>query len=266
MELDGKRYHVYVTWDDVTCGRTSYRQDARGTSDHKYFLLDNATLANLDQGSHRYDTAVYNFTDTTYLSGYAFCGRRAPFFYINGAIHTIFPDSGGKDGVRRYEDLKSDDVGEFKPYFAGVRVGDLIYWTRDFMANGPRIIHCTHVKTGQDRTIALAGATYQSGISLFCADGKGKCLGGRAELRDPGRRGAENGHRSGPGLSAGRRAADLHPGRRQLDASAPGRCGHPKCILNHPGRRFSAAPFRVLLHRMIWSLGRQYKFCRCVGK
>lgn len=54
VELDGKWYHLDLTWDDPVYS------DGTSIIDYKYFLIDTNTLKNLDLSEHDFNTTIYS--------------------------------------------------------------------------------------------------------------------------------------------------------------------------------------------------------------
>ena len=81
VELNGKWYHVDVTWDDPMWGSTGSSYDMPGYCSHTYFLLSSEAMA--DHGTF----SVPEATDKTYESGFLFSGARTPFFQADGGFY-----------------------------------------------------------------------------------------------------------------------------------------------------------------------------------
>ncbi|MBQ4602721.1 MAG: S-layer homology domain-containing protein [Clostridia bacterium] len=76
--LNGKKYHVDVTFDDPV-------QDVTGRVYHDYFLLSTAALKKAEHNFNDYDTSP---SDTTY-DNYYWKNSRAQFCLVNGEVYYI---------------------------------------------------------------------------------------------------------------------------------------------------------------------------------
>lgn len=88
VELDGKYYHVDVTWDDplYTPDGSYTKSDYPGQCTHKYFLVDDTNL----EGHYSYDM---HCTDGKYASGYLFSKNSSAIYYYDGMYY--YSDSSG---------------------------------------------------------------------------------------------------------------------------------------------------------------------------
>lgn len=78
VQLNGKWYHVDVTWDDPV-------PDNYGNANHNYLLLSDAAI---NRAGHYSWTAEYQCTDTTYDYNYFWTQFSSPFTPLNGKWYT----------------------------------------------------------------------------------------------------------------------------------------------------------------------------------
>ncbi|MDD4688173.1 MAG: transglutaminase domain-containing protein [Eubacteriales bacterium] len=92
VQLDGKWYHVDITWDDPSYGAGSPLNDMK-LSQHKHFLLSDA---NMLTKNHKDWTTDVVCTDTKYENGYPFTdvvGKKVPITPTTsyGSYYSWFP-------------------------------------------------------------------------------------------------------------------------------------------------------------------------------
>ena len=117
-------YHVDVTWDDPLTILSGFNHDLPGRCDHAYFLVSTKTMEP-EHGSF----TVTQKTDTTYESGYVFCGAKVPFFWMAEAFYYI----GANNSLQSATDLQTGPAASSYPVLAQ-RYGSTLF-ARDYSYN-----------------------------------------------------------------------------------------------------------------------------------
>ena len=106
VQLDGKWYHVDVTWDDSV-------PDMQGRALHSYFLLSDSTISDSFHNHTGWSTTVA-CSDTTYESGYIFNDldifskvRHAVHFW-NGSYYYVLSGN-GSNSLYKSSSLRTED-------------------------------------------------------------------------------------------------------------------------------------------------------------
>lgn len=93
VQIDGKKYHVDVTWDDPVYPSDdgAFLADKPGACGHQYFLLDSETISS-DGYSHTGYDEQFHFANTEFLSGYAFNNASSGLIWNDGGFWGIQTD------------------------------------------------------------------------------------------------------------------------------------------------------------------------------
>ena len=124
VEIDGKYYHVDITWDDPT-------PDRLGFASHDCFLLSDSKIESLDDPHYNYVTDFPS--DDTGFDELSFHRINTGFCYVNGDVYVVDNSRSGKM-LAKYR--VADDSYDMVRSFAGEYwdAGDGYVWMKMYMS------------------------------------------------------------------------------------------------------------------------------------